>query len=549
MTLDTLLAIIGLGVAAYQIMPRARQLDFRVRLHLFDIGLLSAGALAIAYLQLYPVFAAFGLTPHLGLRRWEITPERMSFLVFLLVLAIVTINVRISKVPRRSLPRLRELVEELLWHDPSEAALVVERHLARIRRIAKTDTVLDRVRKWAVPTHHEELLEITRLQDLSEETTEPNRADVRRRQIQRTVRNTMRVFRDRVTLKGADDAAWLLSRVQRSREFAVAVARRRPYFGLAFMIEADHDTYEFMRHYFEALLQDPASILHRELRDNDTGGGRLPTFGEADRLLRFLFEDPKVAEKLHIYQPVGDAALAKLLELSRDPASDDYNLSADDHFRERGQWNTFLYPVVVFFDLMVTASLHAGIQWHMWLLYYAEFTDRMIENHKPPGLDTERDSFYETRYSYLIYRMVARCRDWILEVEKVQHQPHIVQVHVKFDYENDNIPKTAIICLIRMLSSILVSDLPEKFRHRIADMVFETYFKLRKLRGCEKYAEVLLDGLRQGYFSYDAARDAMYQREIRAAFRSFDTIPHMMEGRRRGATSDPLQDFRAALSL
>lgn len=75
MTLDTLLAVIGLAVAAYQLMPRARQLDLAVRLHRLDWLVLAATGGGIIYLQFFSFFRAIGWTPNLGLSRWAMTPE------------------------------------------------------------------------------------------------------------------------------------------------------------------------------------------------------------------------------------------------------------------------------------------------------------------------------------------------------------------------------------------------------------------------------------------------------------------------------------------
>src|SRR5438552_12057603 len=164
MTLDTLVAVIGLAVAAYQLMPRARQLDLSVRIRSADRLLLILGVAGIVYLQFYSFFASLGLTPRLGLSRWNLTPERASFVLLLLTVFAVTLRLRFSGLSRRAVPRLYALIEELLLNQNyAEAAHVVERHLERLCRLATTDSWRKRMRRWIAPSPAEYFEELAPL--------------------------------------------------------------------------------------------------------------------------------------------------------------------------------------------------------------------------------------------------------------------------------------------------------------------------------------------------------------------------------------------------
>ncbi|MBV8517709.1 MAG: hypothetical protein JO197_09950 [Acidobacteria bacterium] len=544
MTLDTLVAVIGLAVAAYQLMPRARQLDLGVRFRPTDWLLLILGGIGIGYLQFYSFFAAFGLTPRLGLSRWNLTPERASFVLLLLTVSVVGMHLRFSRLSRRAVPRLYALMEELLWNQNyAEAAHVVDRHLERLSRLAGTDSWRKRVRRWIAPSPAEYLEELAPLR-LNADTVAAARRPHRIRAVARKLASPLVRYLPQ-TATGREGAEQLLSRIQRSREFVEAVAKGRPYLAFKLLATPNRDMFEFLKHYMRALLADSGSVLHRELRDNPGAGhGRAAQFSSGEPLLSYFFNDPHVSERLSIYKPVGDAANEELLALRREHDSDPNNLTADDHFREDGCWDSPLYAAIVFFDLMVTATLFGRIRHHMWLLYYEVLTTRMIENHDPRDRHTPSDSFYETRYTYFIYEMVSRCRDWILAVERLTDDAELFNIQNNDEYENHNIPKSAIICLARILLDVLTSSkLSESYKSRMSHLVFDTYFRLRRLNQTV-FAEVLAKALRRGD-PFDAEQDAAYRAALRTAYGTFDKIPHMMHSIRGGRAEDPLRDFEA----
>lgn len=259
--------------------------------------------------------------------------------------------------------------------------------------------------------------------------------------------------------------------------------------------------------------------------------------------MAFLFNDAHEAERLHVYKPVGDAVLHELLALRRDPKSDPYNLSANDSFRDDERWETSLFTAISFFDLMVSAALHAGIRWHMSLMYFADFAEDMIENHSPREPSRQPDTFDETRYTYFVYQMMDRCRDWMLGISRI-NDANNPNREVADDDEYDTIPKAATQCLRRILFSIMIaSKLSASFRERMAHLVFETYFSLRR---ANQYtlAHVLARRIRAGD-PYSPERDQAYRDERARAFDSFDKIPHITYAHRLGSTADPLADFTA----
>ena len=117
MSIDGLLTIVGLLIAAYQIMPRTRQLEFWFRLRLPDRILIAAALISIFYLQFYSFFSTTRLSLHLGLSRWNLTPERASFLVAVIIAFAVFFRLRRSTLSPHQIHKFSVLLDELLWSE------------------------------------------------------------------------------------------------------------------------------------------------------------------------------------------------------------------------------------------------------------------------------------------------------------------------------------------------------------------------------------------------------------------------------------------------
>jgi len=73
--IEGIVAVIGFSLAAYQIVPRWRQLDLSFRFGWLDAVAVTCCIVALLYLQFFPVFAALGLTPKLGFARSQLQGE------------------------------------------------------------------------------------------------------------------------------------------------------------------------------------------------------------------------------------------------------------------------------------------------------------------------------------------------------------------------------------------------------------------------------------------------------------------------------------------
>jgi hypothetical protein len=88
---DLLLTVATLLVAIYAVVPRARQLDLRLRIQVIDWIVLVVGSLAVTYLQFYEFFKLHSLSVASKTwfpRRWlqGISPHDATYLVILVMM-------------------------------------------------------------------------------------------------------------------------------------------------------------------------------------------------------------------------------------------------------------------------------------------------------------------------------------------------------------------------------------------------------------------------------------------------------------------------------
>ena len=161
---------------------------------------------------------------------------------------------------------------------------------------------------------------------------------------------------------------------------------------------------------------------------------------------------------------------------------------------------------------MVSEAIHQDVTWHMWLYYFPYFTERIVQNHTIDDPLADPDSEWPIRYSYLLYEMFSTMRSWITSIEHIPLDQENVQLDsTAATHENGNIPKSAILALGECVRIVLKSEnLPLKFRHYLLDVVFNTYFDLRRVQRLENYATVFRATLVQGGH-HPRSNDEQYQ--------------------------------------
>ncbi len=259
-----------------------------------------------------------------------------------------------------------------------------------------------------------------------------------------------------------------------------------------------------------------------------SSGKREKEIPKSNRLLRFLLNDAKEAEKMGVWKPIGDEVLHFLEERSAFPEKDTYNFPVNDFGGEDDEIERS--PVnlgIQFFDIMVTRALHQGVEWHMWLYYFHIFVEKIVQNYHPhSSADLSRE--YPTRYSKFLYKIINVYEGWIENVKVMapSKQSNVVLHSTDNFHDNGNIPKSSIIDLGFSLEHILLSEnISERFKRYLMDIVFRLYFELRKDSVTEDYGKVLFAVLKgKGIFDKKEFRDV-----VMVYFQQIDQIPYRMQ--------------------
>jgi hypothetical protein len=489
MSLDSLLAVAGLLVAVFALLPRPRQLDIRLRLGPLDWTVICAAIALVHYLLFFPLFAGWGLSPRLNLVRWGLTPTDMAYVVLVGAAVFVGLHVRRVRLTPRTLPRFCKLAQELLWtKNFNDLAILVEQHF---------DSLLLLAAKHNANQEHDNLSRGTGIALASKNVSLFQRIRTRLALVAGSVAGRI----SSLTISRLDQpearAADFIHGIFTSSEFVDYVAKNRPYLGITVIRKHFPERADFLNMYLRSLLSDSSSILFYEIRNTDEANqDGLYKLQKGGRLLTAIFGKPGFAQEQEVYRPAGDFVCERLDVLSFASAQDPYNAPLLD-FDESTHWKDPLWVSVRFFDIMVLHALQQGIQWHMWLYYMTHFTDKISKNYKI-DLGSERASEeFPNRYSYLLYEMFDAMRRWVLAVKCIDSsQPNVQLKNTTSENENGNIPKSAIIALAQSLKRVLGNTaVPEGFRRYLLEVVIDTYACLKGAAGGAGYATVILAAL------------------------------------------------------
>jgi len=331
--------------------------------------------------------------------------------------------------------------------------------------------------------------------------------------------------------KARDAAEGILSDLLNRRDFAAGVIASRVYFGLNLISLHDHAKHEFFDNYMRELFADTSSVFYTELRSTQNESSKGYLLATENRLLYYLFSDARRAEELGAWRPIGEAMLAELDTLFRDPKTDPYNLPVGADFRERGRWQLPLCVGLHYFDVMVTAALYQGVTWHMWLYYFPYFVEYIARNYAPVENLVDLDDEWPGLYAFLIYEIVAKLRDWVLALRAIpRDQANIVLQRISVEHENDNIPKSSILALGNCLRIALEApSFPDSFKRYLAEIAYSLYFRVRTECRRDDYARVLLMAIRAGGPAFSGRPASVYRTQLAEAWARFDKIPHRRE--------------------
>ena len=530
MTLDGFITFLGLIAAALAIVPPVTRLQFEMGARRIAIWS-TLFTIAVLYFEFFDLLAP-ACPKRLASAcitlsvKGPVTPQQAAFVVVFVWLILLARTLLRPKLGMSALPDLDRLLNRLAEAGRyAELVELVEPRIAFID-VCASGTLPSQRRKARLAGR-------TLSQPLS--TDDVLSAD-EARPAARTWRATSG---RRLSALVPDDAKArtaaesILQTVLRSAPIVDWIAERRPHFGARLLSLGSYKVNDFVDQYLGWLIAHPTSAIYDEIRANQNLARCGYRIEEHNPVLRALFDDPKVAERLEIYQPVGEQMVAALSPANSPDYRDALNLAADRDWDERGCWRDPTFVGIRFFDIMVQASACHGITWHMWLFYLKDVVAGLEALYD----DRTGEEFVEfpTRAARNLYAAFDALSDWVRIATKVgDASPHRAPQDGEVHHDNGNIPKSAALAIGICLRTVLCSErISPRVRGSLLGIAIAPLHDPLMRVGHDNLRRVLIGAIVQGGLM-DAG--PVYLERLRHAFARTDRL-----------YLDAIEDFRVAL--
>ncbi len=440
MSFDSILTFIGIIIAVLALIPRAKLLFIKVKLTWYDIIILILSFIIILYLLFYPSFFVLGISPGWNLHKWRITPSNSIFIILLFLAFFLFIRINFFSFGIRKIIKAGRLIDNLLQEEKYNDLIdFLEINFNRIRKISERKTKYLTIRERAKRKDYsfEHLL------------IEEKKTSIFDRFINLCL-IPLRLFP--FYKKYSSEASIILSKIILNEAFLDHIVKTHSYIFLKFFQVDKYYRDDFVDLIFRKLLADSRSILFIEL-ENTQNLHHYSNYWilDTNKLIFYLFNDPKVAEKFGVWRPVGEYVIEKLEYLERHPELDIYNTNVQN-FHDSTRWKSDIFIAIHFFDVMVSQALYKNVQWHMWLYYYRYFIEGIIKNHSNTDIYYDQYAEWPTKYEYLIYQMFSNMHNWIRSLDEINLVQENVQIgNGNLTMNNGSIPMSTMNVIGRSL--------------------------------------------------------------------------------------------------
>lgn len=452
-----ILTILGLAIAVYAIIPREKRLDLGLRISTADWLVIGSTLVVVHYIIYFPILKEIGFVFDLGHWRYGFNEKNTVYLIFLGLGAFIIFRAKTAKVKRSNISSANELFEELILEKKyGELALLTEQHIREISKIKNSKSFRNHLALKVRPSSDFEIyIENKNLSYLD-----------------RNFRKSLEWVSERLEKEdGAPEVATnIIRRLIHNYGFVRHLSISRPYLGIT-VIEVDSGfTEDFLKIFFNSLLEHEGSVYYYELEhaQNLTSNNRY-YLSKTNRLLYYLFKDIEVSQDLAIYKPVGD----KVCEVI------DYDVKIAARYNEPlGTYyesQRFRCPIdssVHFFEIMIIESMHQGIRWHMWLYYFPTFVRKILLKLNPSS-DVDLYSEWPTPFHYILYHIFSVMLDWLDEYSYVEDKSQLRMENEALHHDNGSIPKSTALALGNIVFMIVSSPtVSNRFKIYILEIVF-----------------------------------------------------------------------------
>lgn len=462
MTLDGLLAVLALTAAIYALIPPVPRLRARLALSV-QLPLALAAFVAILYLEFFetvgqPCPALVGEACARLTFRPEGTfkPNQLAFLVVLGWMMLAWCVHKLARPGAGALVAIRRLADRLVYEQRyAELTDFVEPYLPFVAQAADRKLPLQRLSVQLAEWRGEGLISGAWRGILNLPPEKPTSGWSAWRRLLPFIGRLGRTLpSQRSAEEAAQDLLRLLFTTPALRRFIVD---SRPYFALPLLMVRTYERADFFEAYMKDLAASPSSALFQELEQNQNfAKGHRYALPERNRLLFFLFADAERAEELSAWKPVGDYML-KLLRTGDGPGYLEYLDGSPEGF-EAERWHDPVFAGVFYFDVMVTSAAYQGVRYHMWLMYFFDVVERLVESYDDSDPSVEATDEFPTRGARLLYEAFNTLGNWVRLVDELPAGSFHQNVPADPFHGEGRIPVTAAQTLGRSMRTVLMAQ-------------------------------------------------------------------------------------------
>lgn len=332
-------------------------------------------------------------------------------------------------------------------------------------------------------------------------------------------------------------ASWVYEIIIKNELFIRKAANKYPeLFAKAFSgietIEAS--SREVVNLFIESLFENNNQILIQELKIiNNTNSSILEISKDYEiPILYSLFVNTKASYANHVWYPVGELTIKSL---KHNTEQKEFLVKKYDSDLELELWNKKIYLSLVYFNYMVRESIYRDSGWHMWLFYFRNFTDLLIDI-----IPTENNYDENAEYPSFAHKMIYD-----------QFQIMIDWLNLAKDIKTENRVIDTIRCLGDCINSICQSNnskISAQFKKNQLDLIISTYFEfyLYSDNVSANTTRIWLEKLFVNPKGVDfgvPSRTNEYLIALQDAWDNFDKVPY-----EDGEENGPINHFREILS-
>jgi len=506
----SLLTILGVIAAVWALISPTNKLQLRFCMTWWDWGVGGIVLFLIHYLVFAPALQSVGLYYSLGSWKWGLDGGSAVYLLLLASALYFFWRTRFPALVRGRVGIFLELIENLnLTSRYDELVLLVEPQLSRLITLSKhrpmVVRLIDRIDK---PQNN--LAALLRGEVPKARSAWANRLS--------SVLQSLKSW----SLAHAKDSTLshevLLSLVA-SPKLTKHLAIAHPYFCLKLLETEEAVHSDFIENYMDALLDVPASRLYVELKNNQNlnGGSRL-YLPDNNRLLRFFFFDASAAMKNGMDKAIGEPVRRRLDEDKVLAAKLNEPIGS---YYEVGKFRCPINSGISLFEIMVHEGIHQGLQDHMWLYYFGEFSKKILKQ-MPIPTDEESHQEWPTPFHYLLYRMIGVATDWMKQCSRIVDEDIPADTLNAEGFDRHFISKEAAKMLGMMLEDIIPSEkLSTSFKIYLLEVVVRCHIELQNDPKLKDVASSFLGATISGS---DYPTSVPYRRELKDVFRKMDHV-------------------------